>query len=502
MKKSSALNPFWFLFSLVLLISSGNLYAIGKSLNNGLALTKLRVLSQEDLKDVKWDKDTIYVLPSTPPEIEPIAGVLTVGSGSMISHVQLLCRSLGIPNGSISANEYKSLEKFDGKKVLYAAYDGKELIVKDAQEVTAKEEELIKKYMGETQVKPVRLPPVDFNVQKLVLLDDLDSVDSGKVAGPKAANLGFLKKLFPARVKDGFVIPFGVVAKLFKDSGVEREIGKLNSVSDPAQVSRQLELIRKMILSINIPSDLMSEIERLSKDLLDSNNGSGLFIRSDTNVEDLPQFSGAGLNKTVPNLLDLSKLAEAVKLVWSSPWRERSHSWRHRYILNPETILPSVLIMKSVDAKKAGVMATMNFETGSFEDLFISANEGLGFKVVDGLETPEQWVIHKDQGGQTIWERLELINAAYATTQFVLDNQNGGIAEIPTTLFDILDEDELTQLDDIVSEVKQRSSFPLPFESEFGVTEDGIVQLFQIRPLVIQGSDLSNKILRDIYREN
>lgn len=489
------------LLVLLSLCLSLSVYAnkIGKSLNNGFVIATLKVVTKGEIKDVDWNKDTIYVLPSTPPEINPIAGVLTVDSGSMISHVQLLCRSLGIPNSSIEMTEYQDLLKLDGKKVVYAAYDGKPAIVKSISELTNEESLIYKKYKGLTIAKPVTLPPVDFSQRSIVSLDMLDSSDSGVIAGPKASNLGLLKKLFPDKVSDGFVIPFGVVAKIFKDKNINIQIKKLNQIKEIERVKKQLNLIRKLIAELKVPKNLLVSIQNSAKKLIDTNNGSGLFIRSDTNVEDLPQFSGAGLNKTVPNLLDINKLEDAIKLVWSSPWRERSHAWRTKYITNPETILPSILIMKSVDARRAGVMATMNFETGSFDDLFVSASEGLGFKVVDGLETPEQWLIWRKNPEDTFDDQLELINQAHAKTQYVLNNSDGGISEIPTTISDILNESHLKQLYNIVETIKEHSSFPIPFESEFGITEDGKVALFQVRQLVLMDSDQRKQAIRSFY---
>ncbi|MFZ4715726.1 MAG: PEP/pyruvate-binding domain-containing protein [Bacteriovoracaceae bacterium] len=488
------------LFTLVTFLLSTTLcFAIGKSLNNGLALAKIKVLTVKDFPTIKWDDKTIYVLPSIPPTIKPIAGVLTVGSGSMISHVQLLCRALGIPNSNITKNEYEKLKELDGKEVLYVAYGKNEAIVKKTEEISENEQNLIKKYLSGTSFEPITLPSPNLSYTSITNLDDITNTDSGILSGPKAANLGFLKKLFPKRVADGFVLPFGLVNQIFKDQGIHEHIKKLSSLTNQTQILAQLKLIATQIEALTIPYNILSEIQSRSAILLKENNGAGLFIRSDTNVEDLAQFSGAGLNKTIPNVIKIEEIEAAIKSVWASPWSERSHAWRSKYIKNPEAILPSVLIMKSVNAKKAGVMATMNFETGSTDDLFVSSNEGLGFKVVDGLETPEQLLVYNGEG--TIEDRTELINMAYAKTQFVLDNEKGGIKEVATTLDEILTANEVSQLEKIVNKIKIETKFKLPFESEFGVTSDGQIQLFQIRPLILSGNENTNAILRKFFQE-
>ena len=73
----------------------------------------------------------------------------------------------------------------------------------------------------------------------------------------------------------------------------------------------------------------------------------GVFVRSDTNVEDLPGFTGAGLNRTVANLVDREKVFVAIPLVWSSPYTERAMAWRSGILERPEEVYASVLLMKA-----------------------------------------------------------------------------------------------------------------------------------------------------------
>src|SRR5918992_5548103 len=58
--------------------------------------------------------------------------------------------------------------------------------------------------------------------------------------------------------------------------------------------------------------------------------GKGLFVRSSSNVEDLPNFNGAGLYDTVPNVKEEEKLVEAVKTVWASLWNFAAYEARER----------------------------------------------------------------------------------------------------------------------------------------------------------------------------
>jgi hypothetical protein len=110
---------------------------LGKSLNAGIARAPIYVVKDAaEFATLKWDPKAIYVLQSTPPTIKPVAGLLTHGPGSLVSHVQLLCRSLGIPNSAIHDAEFEILKGWHGREDLYVAYDQKPVIVKPAFAMT------------------------------------------------------------------------------------------------------------------------------------------------------------------------------------------------------------------------------------------------------------------------------------------------------------------------------------------------------------------------------
>ena len=63
-----------------------------------------------------------------------------------------------------------------------------------------------------------------------------------------------------------------------------------------------------------------------------------VFLRSDTNMEDLKDFTGAGLNKTIFNVRAEQKIWQGIREVWISPYTERSFKWRQRYLDNQENV--------------------------------------------------------------------------------------------------------------------------------------------------------------------
>ena len=106
-------------------------------------------------------------------------------------------------------------------------------------------------------------------------------------------------------------------------------------------------------------------------------------MRSDTNVEDLPGFTGAGLNRTLPNIVGFDNLTQAIAEVWASPYTARAFAWRQNHLRGPEHVYPAVLLMPTVPSEKSGVMVTQDLDTGDRSVLSVAVNEGIG-GAVDG----------------------------------------------------------------------------------------------------------------------
>ena len=136
----------------------------------------------------------------------------------------------------------------------------------------------------------------------------------------------------------------------------------------------------------------MSFTKILGKDL----GSIPVFLRSDTNMEDLKDFTGAGLNLTLFNVLDKEKILNGVKEVWASPYTERSFKWRQKYLLNPENVFPSILVIPSVDVDYSGVLITKGINSGNDEDLTVAFSRGAG-GAVDG-QSAETYTIMNEGG--------------------------------------------------------------------------------------------------------
>ena len=103
-----------------------------------------------------------------------------------------------------------------------------------------------------------------------------------------------------------------------------------------------------------------------------------IFIRSDTNMEDLQEFTGAGLNLTTFNIRDREEILQSIRLVWASPFTERSFMWRQKYLLNPENVYPSLLLLPSVNVEKSGVVITTAIFSSNPDNIVVAMNWGGG----------------------------------------------------------------------------------------------------------------------------
>ena len=205
-------------------------------------------------------------------------------------------------------------------------------------------------------------------------------------------------------------------------------------------------------------------------------------MRSDTNVEDLQGFTGAGLNLTVPHVVGFENVMAAIPRVWASPFSARAFAWRQAHMDRPEYVFPAILLMLSVNVDKSGVMVTRDIDSGRSNWLSIAVNEGVG-GAVDG-QAAESLRINVDTG------EVKLMAQATAPYRRHL-NPLGGVEKVPVSGAErVLEEGEIAQLIAFAKELPQRFPDILDAEGqvvaadiEFGFL-DGELRLFQIRPFL------------------
>ncbi|MFH1570058.1 MAG: PEP/pyruvate-binding domain-containing protein, partial [Gemmatimonadota bacterium] len=467
-------------------------------LNPGYALGELVVVAGSAAA-VEFSDRCIYVLERPPSDLRPVAGIATVSEGNAVSHVQLLARNLGIPNAVVSPELLAGLQPLSGRTVFYAVSPRGRVILKPAEAMSAEEKALFAVRQRSEARIAVPTDRLDASSTRLRHLSTLRAVDSGRLCGPKAANLGELDAMFPGLVAPGLVIPFGVfrvhmaqpmpgtagtyweflqqvfaaAAQARQDSTPEDEV----EAATLAGLARLRQAVRDMPLLPGFTEDL----ERNFEEAFDAPLGEvAVFVRSDTNMEDLRDFTGAGLNLTVPNALAPGVILQAIRDVWASPFAERSYRWRQKYLLNPENVYPSILLLQSVNVDKSGVLVTAGLASQNPDDLTAAFSRGVG-GAVEG-QAAETWLLRRTDG--------EVLLSPSREPRYTVLPASGGVARAPATFeAPVLSAPERARLRYLGDQIRQRlPTFPGissagPFDVELGFL-DGEPWLFQARPFV------------------
>ncbi len=488
----------------------GNNVGFGlRSLNPGLARGPLRLALGKDIADL--DTDGIYLLPETVSELPPVAGILTEGEGNPLSHVQLLARNLGIPNVGVDQSQLETLRQHEGTTVVLAVSPaGSVRLNVDDGSFGAAFDENNKPDEQATLIK-VDLEKLDLNQHQFMTLSELRASDSGRVVGPKAAKLGELKHHYPKAVAEGLAIPFGSFKDILEQpmagtagsvfewmQGEYARLGELPRGSSEHRAAT--EIFRTKLQDTIKNADPGDEFrERLRTKLIEvfgADGSFGVFVRSDTNVEDLPGFTGAGLNLTVANVVGIDNILAAVSRVWASPFSARSFAWRQTLMDKPEHVYPAVLLMLSVDADKSGVLVTQDIDSGDKNWLSVAVNEGVG-GAVDG-QSAESIRIN------TVTGDVRLMAEATASIRRKVD-LSGGVKKLPVSSADrVLVDGEIAQLIEFAKQLPDRfpavidaSGKAAPADIEFGFL-DGELRLFQIRPFLDSDRARGNDLLRQL----
>ena len=466
-----------------------------RGLNPGFAKGELVVA--ENPEDIEVSSNKIYVFSHPPSDLKPIAGIATVSEGNLVSHVQLLARNLGIPNAVLSMQNMADLNKYNGKHVFYAVSNNGTVIMKLAESMEVNEKALFDVKKREERKIRVGIEKLDLNQKKVLNLRSVNASSSGKLCGPKAANLGQLKLMFPDNVVEGFVIPFGIFKQhmeqkmpgtsgsywdflnaAFAESSSMETVGKGKDEID-AFILKKLEVLRNAILEMTFLPEFEADLKTQFVKILGKEMGSvPVFLRSDTNMEDLKDFTGAGLNLTLFNVVDKDKIIKGVKQVWASPYSERSFRWRQSFLLNPENVYPSILVIPSVSVDYSGVLITKGISSGNADDLTIAFSRGAG-GAVDG-QAAESYLLKSDGLNRLISPARE--------PYFNMLPVTGGTGKAAATFEKpILNDQNLTKIREFSKFLKQKmkeiGSMQGPFDVELGFL-DNKLWLFQVRPFV------------------
>ena len=231
---------------------------------------------------------------------------------------------------------------------------------------------------------------------ELLRMTDVESV------GGKNASLGEMISQLPQGVK----VPtgFATTAHAFREFLKHEDLsGRINArlakldVEDVRALALAGAEIRAMVEAQPFPLALEEGIRREFKVLQSGNPEVSFAVRSSATAEDLPDASFAGQQETFLNVVGIEDILHKIREVFASLYNDRAISYRVHKGFAHEHVALSAGIQRMVrsDLGAAGVMFTIDTESGFSDVVFITSSYGLGETVVQGAVNPDEFYVHK-----------------------------------------------------------------------------------------------------------
>ncbi len=339
-------------------------------------------------------------------------------------------------------------------------------------------------------------------------MTDVESV------GGKNASLG---EMISQLANAGVRVPggFATTAQAFRDfldHAIDGEGGTIPSLGD--RIASRLEgldiddvrslaaagaEIRKWIVETPFQPRLQAEIEQFYDRLVaDSTTEMSFAVRSSATAEDLPDASFAGQQESFLNVVGIDNVLEAMKHVFASLYNDRAISYRvHKGFTHAEVALSAgVQRMVRSDLGAAGVMFTIDTESGFKDVVFVTSSYGLGETVVQGAVNPDEFYVHKPmlkQGFKPVIRRN--IGSKLIKMEFTAEAKAGKsvkTVDVPIEMrnrYSLTDEEvvELAKYAVIIEDHYQR-----PMDIEWGKDgRDGKLYILQARPETVKSQQKS-----------
>lgn len=331
----------------------------------------------------------------------------------------------------------------------------------------------------------------------VITLDKL-GMDDVEVVGGKNASLGEMISHLSnlgVTVPGGFATTAAAYREFLRNDGLDERIKALLDkldVDDIGALASAGAQIRAWIMGSPLPQKLMDDVvaawEKMSggKDIT-------VAVRSSATAEDLPDASFAGQQETFLNIRGLANVVEAMHQVFASLFNDRAISYRVHQGFDHSLVALSAGIQTMVrsDVGSAGVMFTLDTESGFRDAVFVTASYGLGETVVQGAVNPDEFYVYKPAlaAGKRAILRKNL--GSKAIKMIYSDNPQPGktvntvnVEETDCVKFSLTDADVL-ELAKMAVTIEQHYQRPMDIEwGKDGI--DGKLYILQARPETVQ----------------
>jgi hypothetical protein len=430
------------------------------------------ILRLMDLDERPSARDVV-LYKSLPNEMPHVAGIITGFRQTPLSHVNLRAVQDSIPNAYIrNATEQEEIQQLIGRYIYYrVAADGYEIREASVTEV--------EDFFADLRPIEQQLPARDLSVTQIRPLREVGFNDSINV-GVKAANVASLGSLdFPAEaIPDGFAVPFYFYDEFMKFNNFYNDVERMMALSgfsdDADERERVLEILREGIEDGNMPAWMMDDLAELQNSFPEN---MPIRLRSSTNNEDLPGFSGAGLYDSYTHRPDEGHIAKSVKQVFASLWNFRAFEEREFYKIDHFTAAMGILVHPNYDDEAANGVAV------SDDIVYEVTGVNPGRTYYINVQVGEDLVTNPDE--ESIPEEL-LLNSVLPLNDRQISSSNrtnGEVLLTPEFKADL--RDYMNRIHNGFRElygVEAGQQFAM--EIEFKITYDGVLAIKQARPWV------------------
>ncbi|RXZ43383.1 phosphoenolpyruvate synthase [Crenobacter cavernae] len=349
----------------------------------------------------------------------------------------------------------------------------------------------------------------------VIWFEELRMSDVEKVGGKNASLGEMISQLAGSgvRVPGGFATTADAYRDFLAHEGladrIEAAVSALDidNVTELARVGKE---VRQWIVDTPFPARLEADIAT-AWDKMTADAGSAdisVAVRSSATAEDLPDASFAGQQETFLNIKGLDNVKDAMKHVFASLYNDRAIAYRvHKGFEHAEVALSAgIQRMVRSDSGAAGVMFTIDTESGFDDVVFVTSSYGLGETVVQGAVNPDEFYVHKPtlKAG-----RPAILRKTIGSKQIKMEFTDAAEAGRSVKTVDV-SELERKQFSITDAEVEELAQYALIIEKHYGRPMDiewgrdgvdGKLYILQARPETVKSQEGRVETLRR-YRIN
>jgi pyruvate,water dikinase len=350
-------------------------------------------------------------------------------------------------------------------------------------------------------------------VEYVVSLDKLGKHDVEHVGGKNASLGEMISNLAGAGVSvpGGFATTAQAYRDFLEQSGLNDQIhAALDAldVDDVNALARTGSQIRQWIMEAEFPEKLNAEIRTAFAELSAGNPDIAVAVRSSATAEDLPDASFAGQQETFLNIRGVENVIRAAKEVFASLFNDRAISYRVHQGFDHKLVALSAGVQRMVRSETgtAGVMFTLDTESGFRDVVFITGAYGLGETVVQGAVNPDEFYVHKQtlEAGRPAILRRNLGSKAIKMIYGEVATAGKSVKVIDVDAADrarfCLSDEEVSNLARQAMIIEKHYKCPMDIEwAKDG--DDGKLYIVQARPETVKSRTSANVMERYLLKE-